>query len=178
MGHRSKIGDTQGSAELADVMERNIRKLVERRREEERKRGPEERASDWITRFIGSMRFVYFQIVLVGLWVAINLGLLPIRPFDPSFVLLAVVASVEAIFLSTFVLITQNRMAALADKWADLDLQVGLLAEHEVTRLIELVTAIAEQMGVKEARNPELAELSRAVPPERVMEKIERQEEV
>jgi uncharacterized membrane protein len=57
-------------------------------------------------------------------------------PGDPSFVVLAMVASVEAIFLSTFVLISQNRMAAAADKRADLDLQESQLAEHEVTRLV------------------------------------------
>jgi uncharacterized membrane protein len=86
------------------------------------------------------------------------------------------VASVEAIFLSTFVLITQNRMAALADKRADLDLQISLLAEHEITRLISLVTAIAERLELDAARNPELAELSQDVAPERVMEKMEAHE--
>jgi uncharacterized membrane protein len=65
-----------------------------------------------------------------------NLGLVPGVPaWDSSFVALAMLASVEAIFLSTFVLISQNRMAAAADKRADLDLQISLLAEHEVTRL-------------------------------------------
>jgi uncharacterized membrane protein len=61
------------------------------------------------------------------------------------------IASVEAIFLSTFVLISQNRMAALADKRADLDLQISLLAEHEISRIIALVTSIAERMGIEEA---------------------------
>jgi uncharacterized membrane protein len=86
------------------------------------------------------------------------------------------VASVEAIFLSTFVLITQNRMAAMADKRADLDLQISLLAEHEVTRLITLVTAMAERMGVPAASDPELAELSKDVAPEKVMDKMEANE--
>jgi uncharacterized membrane protein len=67
-------------------------------------------------------------------------------------------------------------MAALADKRADLDLQISLLAEHEVTRLISLVTAIAEQMGIEAARNPELAELSQDVAPEKVMEQMEAHE--
>jgi uncharacterized membrane protein len=58
------------------------------------------------------------------------------------------VASVEAIFLSTFILISQNRMAAAADKRADLDLQINLLAEHEVTKLIALVSSIADRTGV------------------------------
>jgi len=65
------------------------------------------------------------RLVLFGLWIVIKLGWLPVIPrFDPSFVVLAIVASVEAIFLSTFVLISQNRMSALADKRADLDLQI------------------------------------------------------
>jgi uncharacterized membrane protein len=84
-----------------------------------------------------------------------------------------VVASVEALFLSTFVLITQNRMAALANKRAELDLQISLLAEHEITRLITLVTAMAEQMGLEVAQDPELVELSQDVAPEKVMEKME-----
>jgi len=58
------------------------------------------------------------------------------------------IASVEAIFLSTFILITQNRMAAAADKRAELDLQVSLLAEAEITKLVELVSTIAERMDV------------------------------
>ena len=74
------------------------------------------------------MRFVMIHALLFGAWIVWNLGWIPgLPPFDPTFVVLAMVASVEAIFLSTFVLITQNRMAAMADKRADLDLQVSLL---------------------------------------------------
>jgi uncharacterized membrane protein len=123
------------------------------------------------------MRFVYIHLVLFGSWIVVNLGWIPgIAPFDPSFVVLAMVASVEAIFLSTFVLISQNRMAALADKRADLDLQVSLLAEHEITRVITLVTAMAERMGLEIAQDPELEELSQDVAPEKVMEKMEAHE--
>jgi uncharacterized membrane protein len=104
----------------------------------------------------------------------INLGWLPLPKFDPTFVVLAMVASVEAIFLSTFVLITQNRMAALVEKRAELDLQVSLLAEHEITRLIHLVSAIGEHLGLEEANDPELAELKKDVHPERVLDKIDR----
>jgi uncharacterized membrane protein len=159
--------------EVAGVVERNIAALLERRRSDDRQRGRNERLADAVTGFTGSMRFVYLHLVIYGLWIVINLGLLPIPRFDPTFVILAMVASVEAIFLSTFVLITQNRMAALADKRADLDLQISLLAEHEITRLITLVTQIAEQMGIEAARDPELAELARDVAPEAVMERIE-----
>jgi uncharacterized membrane protein len=162
---------------LAQVVERNIEALLLHRRDQEGNRKSQERIADAITRFTGSMRFVYIHLVLFGGWIAVNLGWIPVIPrFDPSFVVLAMVASVEAIFLSTFVLISQNRMAALAEQRAELDLQISLLAEHEVTRLITLVTAMAEQMGLEAARDPELAELAQDVAPEKVMEKMEAHE--
>lgn len=162
---------------LVRIVERNITALTARRETEDAARSREDRMAAAITRFTGSMRFVYLHLVIVGLWVAINLGWLPFIPrFDRSFVVLAMVASVEAIFLSTFVLITQNRMAELADKRADLDLQVSLLAEHEVTRLIALVQAMAERMDVAESHDPELPELATDVQPERVLDEMARVE--
>ena len=120
------------------------------------------------------MRFVYLHLALFGLWITANLGWLPGVPrWDPSLVVLATAASVEAIFLSTFVLISQNRMAAAADKRADLDLQVSLLAEHEVTRLVTLVAAIAGRMGVSTEADAELGEITRDVAPEAVLDEIE-----
>jgi uncharacterized membrane protein len=86
------------------------------------------------------------------------------------------VASVEAIFLSTFVLISQNRMAAQSARRADLDLQVSLLAEHEVTQLITMVKAIAQRLELEVAADPELPELERDVAPEQVLDVIEKQE--
>src|SRR3712207_7735651 len=82
-------------------------------------------------------------------------------------------ASVEAIFLSTFVLISQNRMAAAADKRADLDLQVSLLAEHEVTRLVTMVSAIAEKVGAKSEVDHEIKDLEKEVAPEAVLDEME-----
>ncbi len=169
--------DRQSSPGLAQVVERNIQALIQHRREQEGSRSGQERVADAITRFTGTMRFVYIHLALFGGWILINFGVIPgISPFDNSFVIMASVASVEAIFLSTFVLISQNRMATLADTRADLDLQMGLLAEHEITRLITLVTAMAEQMNVAAAHNPELAELSQDVAPEKVMQKMEAHE--
>src|SRR5215207_2452942 len=171
LGHPSSPG-------LAKVVERNIQALLLHRRDEEHSRSRQERIADAVTRFTGSLRFVYIHLVLFGLWILINLGWLPGVPkFDPSFVVLAMVASVEAIFLSTFVLISQNRMAALADKRADLDLQISLLAEHEITRLISLVTAIAERMEIEVKHDPELAELAQDVLPDRVLDRLEASEE-
>ena len=159
---------------LSPVLERNIQALQERRRREEREASAEERGAEAITRFTGSMRFVYLHLALYGSWIAANLGWVPGVPaWDPSFVVLAMVASVEAIFLSTFVLISQNRMAAAADKRADLDLQVSLLAEHEVTKLATLVAGIADRLGVRTEADPELGEITRDVAPEAVLDELE-----
>ena len=166
---------------FARVVERNITALVERRRDENRARRGQDRAADAITRFTGSMTFVYLHLALYAAWIVANLGLVPglggIKGFDEGFTVLAMAASVEAIFLSTFVLISQNRMQTLADKRADLDLQVSLLAEHEVTELIRMVRAMAQRMGVAEASDPELDELAQDVQPETVLTHIEAVEE-
>jgi uncharacterized membrane protein len=120
------------------------------------------------------MRFVYLHLAMFGAWIVANLGIIPgIPQFDPSFVVLAMVASVEAIFLSTFVLISQNRMAALADKRAELDLQISLLAEHEVTKLVAMVSAIADRLDLETEVDQELPELKQDVAPEVVLDEIE-----
>ena len=101
---------------LSASLRRNIQALHERRQSELSRASLEERIASRITTFTGSMWFVYIHLVVYAAWVLLNLGIIPDVPkFDPSFVILAMEASVEAIFLSTFVLITQNRMAAAAD---------------------------------------------------------------
>jgi uncharacterized membrane protein len=159
---------------LSPVLERNIRALQLRRQQEEREATAQERLAEAITRFTGSMRFVYLHLAIFGIWILANLGWVPGVPaWDPSFVVLAMVASVEAIFLSTFVLISQNRMAAATDKRADLDLQISLLAEHEVTRLVTLVSGIADQLGVRTEADADLDEITQDVAPDAVLDEIE-----
>jgi uncharacterized membrane protein len=158
---------------MADVVERNIRALLARRQAEDRRAGWQDRLADRISGFTGSMRFVYLHLAIYGLWILANVPGVPLPHFDPTYVVLAMAASVEAIFLSTFILITQNRMAAQAERRAELDLQVSLLAEHEITRLITLVSAIAERVGVDAAQDPELAELAQDVAPEKVLDTMD-----
>jgi uncharacterized membrane protein len=159
---------------MSSALERNIQALQLRRQREDVEATAEERIAEAITRFTGSMLFVYLHLALFGFWIVANLGWVPGVPsWDPSFVVLAMMASVEAIFLSTFVLISQNRMSAAADKRADLDLQISLLAEHEVTRLVTLVSALADRMGVETQVDAELDEIKRDVAPEAVLDEIE-----
>ena len=171
---RAPVAPSPKPPGLASVLARNIDALTKRRLREERQATVQEKIADAITRFTGSMPFVYLHLLIFGFWIVANLGWVPGVPiWDASFVILAMWASVEAIFLSTFVLISQNRMAAAADKRADLDLQISLLAEHEVTKLMAVITAIAERVGVRVSEDPELEEAKQDVVPEAVLDEIE-----
>jgi len=155
------------------VLAKNIDALLAAREEEVRQRTLADRVSDAITGFTGSMRFVLIHAVLFSVWIVWNLGLLPgLAPFDPTFVVLAMLASVEAIFLSTFVLISQNRMQALAERRAELDLQISLLAEHEVTKLVSLLDAVARKVGVETRTDLDLQDAKRDVDPNDVLAAI------
>lgn len=159
---------------LSTSLRRNIHALEERREQEAARATLGERISDRITKFTGSLWFVLIHLVIYGAWIALNLGVVPgVSKFDPSFVILAMEASVEAIFLSTFVLITQNRMADAASKRADLDLQISLLTEHELTKLVELVTEMRGRLNLDPEPTEEIEEIQKDVAPEAVLDAIE-----
>jgi len=163
---------------LTPALARNIDAVMQRRKEAQKSASLQERAAAAISRFAGSMAFVYIHLVLYSTWIIVNLEWIPIiEPWDPSLVILAMEASVEAIFLSTFVLINQNRMAAEDDMRADLDLQVNLLNEHETTRLIAMVEAIAKKLEVSTDADHEVHELKKDVAPEAVLDRIESESE-
>ena len=174
MPNTAESPDQRRGTRLDPVLERNIEVLRRKRAEAERAATREEKLAGVFTRFSGSMLFVYVHLVVVIAWVAINVGLVPGVPrFDESFVILATAASVEAIFLSTFVLISQNRAALDADRRADLDLQISLLTEHELSRVGALLADVAEKLGIARAQDPEIQELQRDVAPEEVLDELE-----
>lgn len=133
-----------------DSIERNLAVVadIEARALAERSLG--EKVGDKVSGVIGSMPFVLFHFVWFSTWLALNLGAIPgWKPFDPyPFGLLTLVVSLEAIFLSLFLLISQNRMTRQADNRSHLDLQINLLAEEEATRSLRLLERIAAQVGV------------------------------
>jgi uncharacterized membrane protein len=169
----SSDSDQADLSGLSSSLRRNIETLRERRRQELIASGKEDKLANAITAFTGSMRFVYVHLALYGGWLLSNL--LPGLPhFDPTFVILAMAASVEAIFLSTFVLISQNRAMAATDKRDDLDLHINLLAEHELTKLIVMVAAIAEKLQVRTGAEQEIGEITKDVAPDAVLSEIEK----
>jgi uncharacterized membrane protein len=148
---------------LADVIERNIDTMAEVRAAEQARATLQDRLADGLTRFSGNMWFVYVHIAWFGWWIAQNEGWVGHTRFDPfPFGLLTLIVSLEAIFLATFVLISQNRAAVVANMRADLDLQIDLLAEYEVTQLLRLLRAVSQKVGVEQGTQ-ELDELCRPV---------------
>jgi uncharacterized membrane protein len=158
---------------IAGVLDRNIHAIINSRKEEERHLSWKDRTAQRITSLFGSMSFVLLHVIVFGAWGFMNSGLIPRLRFDPNFSILDVLISMEAIFLSIFVLINQNRMVRTNARQADLTLQISLLAEHEVTQLIHLVRGIAEKMHLEHAANPELSELQQEIRPERILEELE-----
>jgi len=166
--------DPADTPSLDTILERSIQALMARRKEEESAVTKHQGFATAIGRFIGSFGFVYTHLLLFGLWVLANtVGLRAIPVFDPELFYMATFAAVEAIFLTTLVLINQNRMSAAADKRAELGLQINLLTEHEVTRLLHLVSAIADRLKVRSEMDEEIEELKQDVAVGAVLDKIE-----
>jgi uncharacterized membrane protein len=160
---------------VAKVVRENIDTIARLEEEFDRRRTRSDRIADRIGEFSGSITFVLVHAVVIGLWILINLRLLPVvKPWDPfPFMLLAAVVSIEAIFLSTFVLIKQSRMSRRAEERAHLDLQINLLAEREMTFVLQMLDAICARMGI-DAPQEALNELTTETPVEAVANELQK----
>jgi uncharacterized membrane protein len=165
-----------------EIVRKNTAAIAEMQRKITQSRTVGGRIADGITDFTGSMLFVWVHVVWFSLWVLLNVGLihLPhVSEFDPfPFSLLTMIVSLEAIFLSTFVLISQNRLAAASEKRAELDLQVNLLAEQKATKVLEMLDQITEQLDQVGTRfnfkpDPEVKALKVSPEPQEVLQVIE-----
>ncbi len=131
--------------------------------ESRQKRRWPDRLAETIARFVGSLLFVALHLAGFAFWVYVNTGQASwIKPFDPfPFILLALFVSCEGVLLSTFVLIRQNRMSLESDYRAHLNLQIDLLAEREITKLLQLQRLMCDRLGIEEAKlDHELRDLS------------------
>ena len=156
------------------VISRNIGTIIQHRREQIAKRSLQERIANAITDFSGTMAFVYIHVAWFAAWILLNTGRLGIEPFDPfPYGLLTMIVSLEAIFLSTFVLISQNQMSRESENRAELDLQINLLTERELTRVLVMLDAIQDKMGIDNETDWELLELEQVTQPEEVLRAIE-----
>jgi uncharacterized membrane protein len=166
-------GRRRGHPRLADVIERNILTIAALRERALRAGGLQGRSADAVTRVSGRMAFVYLHVAWFGAWILANTGRFGVAPFDPyPYGLLTMVVSLEAIFLSTFVLISQNRDRVEAERRADLALQIGLLTEHEVTRLLRMLDAVQDKLGAASGQDGDLKDLETETRPEDVLAEI------
>ena len=157
---------------------RNIRAIARLEHEALHQRSVTDRVSDSITRFAGSSLFILIHIIWFTIWIVLNLGRVNgIHPFDPyPFTFLTMVVSLEAIFLSIFVLISQNRMTHQADRRAHLDLQINLLAEQENTMMLRMLESLCERQGIKpEPLKEEIQSLFEKTDVHALMHELEKQ---
>ena len=175
LNREEKEDQEKDNPALSKVIERNIGTIIHLRTKAARERSLQDRIADAITSFSGRMVFAYVHIAWFGVWILLNTGRFGVRVFDPfPYGLLTMVVSLEAIFLSTFVLISQNRLGEETERRADLDLHIGLLTEHELTRVLQMLDAIQDKMGIVDHENSELADLEMETKPEDVLAEIRR----
>jgi uncharacterized membrane protein len=165
---------SKAAAHLRHVTAQNVATVLQIETADHERRSTSDRAADAVTAFCGSISFIWTHVVWFVGWIGFNV-LAGGRTFDPfPFPLLTLVVSLEAIFLSTFILISENRQARIGDRRNQLDLQINLLAEQENTKMLKLLRRIAEQVGVV-LEDRETVALEAATDTAELTEEIDRQ---
>src|SRR6185295_1154867 len=167
---------TEAASSVDELTQRNIeavRQLEEAAKEE---RTASDRVAEVIAKFCGSMTFVWVHVAWFGIWVLINVmpGLPHIDPFPFTF--LTLVVSLEAIFLSTFILISQNHDTKISERRNHLDLQINLLSEQENTQMLTMLRAIAERVGVDLSQDEQVRAMSEETKPQQLVKQIKERE--
>jgi len=141
------------------------------------RRTPMEKMADLMTSKFGSSTFLWFNITFFLVWILINTGYIrTIEIFDPfPFVLLTTIVSLEAIILAIFVLISQNRTAKVDDLREETHLQLNLIAEQEITKLIKMLALLLEKNGIDISEDPELKKMIRPVSEEEIEKHLEKE---
>jgi len=162
---------------VEELTKQNVDKVSQLEESARQQRTSTDRIAEAIANFCGSMTFVWVHVVWFGGWILLNV--IPGVPhFDEfPFTFLTLVVSLEAIFLSTFILISQNLETRISERRSHLDLQLNMLSEQENTKMIAILLAIAEKVGADLSHDPHLAALSEETMPERLVEQIEAREE-
>jgi uncharacterized membrane protein len=152
----------------------NIEKISQLEKEALSKRTVSARIGDIIAVRAGQMSFIVVHAIWFGLWMWINSRTVTGRPpFDPyPFALLTLIVSLESIFLSLFILMSQNRANLQADQRNHLDLQINLLAEHENTKMLQMLQALCQHHELSISADSEIAQLAKRTEPKHVLEEL------
>ncbi|MBI2410943.1 MAG: DUF1003 domain-containing protein [Candidatus Kerfeldbacteria bacterium] len=141
------------------------------------KRTTTEKAADWLTEKSGTVAFLIINILFFLGWILLNTGVIPgITPFDPfPFGFMTTAVSLEAIILAVVVLISQNREATIADIREEIDLQVNVITENEITKLLEMVTLLLQKQEIDITLDKELKEMLKPINVAKIEKSLERQ---
>lgn len=141
------------------------------------KRTTLEKMADWMTANFGSMTFLLLNVFVFVVWILINTNQIQaISPFDPfPFSLLTTIVSLEAIILAIFVLISQNRNLKVDDLREETHLQINLIAEKEITKLMKMLAILLERQGVDLSQDPELKKLLKPISEEEIEKRLEKE---
>ena len=167
-------------SEATPALEENVQTIKTWEKALLLRRSRAEQLSDWITVAAASTPVLIFHLIWFLAWIVANTGLIPgLEPFDPfPFPFLTMVVSLEAIFLALFVLSSQNRMSRQSDKRANLDLQIDLLAEREMTAVLQLLRDIASHLDVQGTVTTErIRDLAKKTDLQHLTEQLEELEE-
>ena len=167
---------TIGSGSVEQLTQRNIEVVQKLEEAANEQRTTSDRVARMIARFCGSMTFVWVHVIGFGGWIALNLlpGVKHVDPFPFTF--LTFLVSLEAIFLSTFILISQNQDTRITERRNHLDLQINLLSEQENTKMLMMLLAIAEKVGVEVEAHEDMTVLAQETELEKVVAQIEQHE--
>jgi uncharacterized membrane protein len=159
---------------ITELTRRNVHAIAQIEEAAQANRRMANRVADWITRFAGSMLFVYLHVVWFASWILVNtLSLVPASwRFDPfPFTFLTLVVSLEAIFLSAFILISQNHEERLAERRSHLELQMTLLSEQENSKMLSMLETIQRKLGIE--NDLEAQRLEEATEPAEIAQEID-----
>jgi uncharacterized membrane protein len=159
---------------ISGVARTNIQSVAQLEHEFVRQRSSADRAGEAITGLAGSMGFVAAHLVGVAVWIGINVGVIPAGdPFDPfPFSLVGVLVSLEAVLLSSFVLMTQRRQSRQAEHWAHLNLQIGILSEQETTKMLQMLSSVCDRLGMATSQDTQLKEMIEMTPVSHLAEEL------
>ena len=156
--------------ELVAVLEENIRTIFKIRQNAQQQCSFEQKLSDKITNTVGHISFLYLHLLVILVYILVNTGFFGIEPFDPfPFSLLVGVITIEVLFISTFILISQNRAKEEADQRADLDLQMSLLNQYELSHALKMLDEIQDKLGIENDDDMELKKMQQHISPTDVL---------
>jgi uncharacterized membrane protein len=170
---RPAVSSDASPETVEQLTSQNVSTIIELESAALSQRTRADKVADFIAAFCGSVSFVTVHVIWYGVWIGWNV-LSPVCRFDPfPFAFLTLVVSLEAIFLSTFILVSQNRRSRVDERRNHLDLQIDLLTEQENTKMLTLLKQIAAKHGINPDEDPSLAVLEQATKPEKLIEQID-----